>query len=338
MFLRAIYGELLLITQTFSKNPNRRYSHQNLIEKRDAVYVLQSRFDFAFRATIRDSSDLTLLNKFNALVLKTLTLIDEQIAYWVLLDMSNFDINVAMKIPAISEARDVNVRDFLDEVDAIHSTLNGEGKTALIRYVFKAKIKGQVKTKIGGLTITTFTELETALKSRVKPENTQDKLFRKLTSASQGKHSLTNFATYVESITDQMSGLMIQSAAITDAGQRTQVTNVFKMLALQQFKVGVQEKYKTLLDASKPSTLGDALATASASSSNDQSSHINYINKGQYNDGRRKNNNGRGQNGSNNKPNGGNRKKKFNPKNQKPKRINNIDQDEEENSESDSKN
>lgn len=163
--------------------------------------------------------------------------------------MSAFDINVAMKIPSISEARDVNVRDFLDEVEAIHAILNNEGKTALINYVFKAKIKGQVKTKIGGLTIASFADLKTALNSRVKPENTQDKLYRKLVCSTQGKHSLTNFATYIESITDQMSALLIQSNAIADEGQKTQVCNTFKMLALMQFKVGVHDKYKTLLDS-----------------------------------------------------------------------------------------
>lgn len=324
MLLKSIYDELHLVYLTFAKNPNRQYTISNLLDKRDIVYALKARFDFSFISKARDSGDLHWLQAFDKTLTRTLEFIDTQLIDWYRRTMSNFDINIAQKIAPISEAKDVNVRDFLDEVESYHDMLNQNGKTALIAYIFKSKVKGQVKTKIGDLTVETFDHLKTALNSRVRPENTQDKLYRKLVCSSQGKYSLTQYATHLEALTDQMSALFIQSNAVQVEAEKRQVTTTFKMLSLLQFKLGVHDKYKTLLDAAKPTTLGEALATASASSQTDQSSQLNHFRSGPSGS---QGGNRKGQNKGKSDQKFKKQKGKFDPKKRKPKRINNIESD-----------
>lgn len=274
MVLLQLYNKLKTIAATFSKNPRRVYSEENLLEKRELVYSLAFSFQLRFDTRSRDSDDLSIRTNFLRLTEHVLTLIYGQLFVHIRTKMSNLDLKTASSLKALEDSKDTKIRDFIDEVEAYHDLLNPAGQGQLIPYVVKAKIKGSCKTRLGDATITTLAELKSALHSRVKPEDTYDKLYKKLKNAEQNKFPLPTYAAYLESTVTQLAALYIRTEAVVAENEKKVINDVFKMISLCQFKLGVVDRYKPVLDASRPRSLADALAMASASSSNDNSAQL----------------------------------------------------------------
>lgn len=286
--LLHICNQQKALLETFTKNPNRIFSVSNLLQKRDQSYCLAALFQSSFKSKTRDTSDRLLLGRFYGFFYKTLEYVDRLTEVMTTSNpTSNMDIKVAQAIRALEDPKDTGIRDFLDEVEAYCDVLNEPGKAQLIKYIVKAKIKGSCKTRLGETPITTFDELKTALHSKVKPEETYDKLFKRMIKSTQHKSSLPSYASQLESLSSQWAAVYIRTEQVTAEAEKKIVGDIFNMLVLCQFKQGVKDRYKPVIDASRTKTLADALAIASASSSNDNSAELYHLKNSRNHDKKR---------------------------------------------------
>jgi hypothetical protein len=63
--------------------------------------------------------------------------------------MAVFNYETAIKLPVLYETGPVEIRDFLNNVEAYYDFLDNASKISLIAFVIKTKIQGTPKTKIG---------------------------------------------------------------------------------------------------------------------------------------------------------------------------------------------
>lgn len=90
--------------------------------------------------------------------------------------MAEFDYNTAQKLPILSIEREDKrtecIRDFINNVEFYHNTLNNQGKITLISFIIKCKIQGKALTELGNLVPITLDELKRDLKQmRIKRYN-----------------------------------------------------------------------------------------------------------------------------------------------------------------------
>lgn len=184
----------------------------------------------------------------------------------------DFDFSLGLKLPILGdETDDVALRDFKDIVKSYHDTLKPAGQKALIEFVCLNRIQKQAKTRLGDLSsVTTYGELCTALFTRGLSSDTLESLTKKLSTARQGRKSLSGFVEDLEGIANKMATLEIQSQNLQDPGCQKAIKQVFETQALIAFKNGVHEELKVVVEASRPSNLADALAIATSSNLADQ--------------------------------------------------------------------
>lgn len=242
--LGSILFELQKIYFTYSKNPNRVYSVANNTEKLNRVRDLKTLFDRYKLA----SPDRSLEAAFHRVYLGTLEYIHSQLN---LLNMSNFSIDIGLKLPTLISSKDMDIRDFINAVKATHRLLNDAGKTAMIAYIVDAKIQGHCKTRIESMTITTFEHLQTALYTRIRATETscslQNKMMRTRLNPNLG---IIAFATRLETLATQMAELEIAAQTPNNAELADEVKNAIKScvnrFSLNHFRANVPDHVKTL--------------------------------------------------------------------------------------------
>jgi len=269
--INSLHKQLENIYLTFIKNKQRIYSIENNQKKLNNIKQIKTQFFQLLQQNSNDDSIVGKIENFNTLYYNTKRLILAQ------LNMSNMDVKTASALSPLVNIEETSIRDFINEIEAYHDLLNDAGKTALIKYVVKAKIKNLAQTRIADITIANFDQLVSALYTRVRAAETSESLQLKLFQAKQGRKSIAEFASDLEQIAQKLSEINIKDQNINDANGRKIVKDTINNIVLNQFKIGVHDELKQVVNASRPKTLAEALAVASASNLDNQS--IFFVNK-----------------------------------------------------------
>lgn len=269
--LVQLYRELLRIKSHYSKAPNRIYRSETNEQKLDIVHNIRKQFF----DSLHQDFDQNLLIRFNDEYQLVLQYIYSQPG------MSNFTIDIGLKLPVLRDSRDLSIRDFLNEIEATHTLLNNAGKATRISYVVGDKIQGQCKSRIEGVTIETLEHLKNALYTKVQASETHRSLQKKLVDTVLKDKGVGQFASRLESLAAKMTELEIQdqqaltpNVPLTDQAKAA-IKHCHYKFALNQFCYGCSYNVKTLLDAGlkNTSTLADALALASTAMNGQKNSN-----------------------------------------------------------------
>lgn len=308
--LLNLLQELLRLKTHYTKAPNRQYSRETNTQKLHSANNLRAEFNREF-STLNKLVNQSLKDQFDDKYAELLNLIyqqhsmseeDEQeeeehssneqeeeehsSSEHEEEDMSNFTIDIGLKLPTLNSGKDLEIRDFLNVVSATHDLLNDAGKAALINYVVKAKVQSHCKTKIESVQINTLAELQNALYTRVKAADTHYSLQQKLINATYSSRlGISAFASRLESIATQMSEIEIRTQTPANGALGDDVKISIKetqmRFALNHFRSQVPDHIKTLLDASNPLTLSSALALAASASNMSVSSNVYHTSSGE---------------------------------------------------------
>jgi hypothetical protein len=96
------------------------------------------------------------------------------------LDMSAFSYDSAVKLPELKTLGSEETRDFLNAVEGYHSILNADGKGTLIGFVYRTKITGKAKTRLGEQEDETLEELRAKVQSLSSATESIESLLKKL--------------------------------------------------------------------------------------------------------------------------------------------------------------
>jgi hypothetical protein len=190
--------------------------------------------------------------------------------------MAVFNYETAMKLPVLRETGPVEIRDFLNNVEAYYEFLDNASKTNLIAFVIKTKIQGRPKTKIGNKTAETFAQLRQLVINDCGASETYESIKTKLTAKTQGYDTLEQFAETINGLTEQLAACVIKKQNAVGEAQ-TAIREMSKIEGLTSFKKGLKNELKVVVEASRPTTIEEALQVASAAESTASSSSTQAV-------------------------------------------------------------
>lgn len=278
--LSTVLSELNQILSNAQKTINRPYSPKTIAEKRELVAELCKKI------VVLDFSDDTGDHKYltdclalrsdiftvKAKILKLLLSFET----CPLSDMAEFNFETALKLPILSaDGDETALRDFLDIAESYHNILADKSKPVLVKFLALNKVQGKTKTRLGDVSdITTFDALKSALLSRCGIKDTLESLSQKLFTCQQSRKSLTEYVEELDLLASRLATLQIKNSHTTDGPGKQAIVSTYKTQALLTFKRGVHSELKAVVEASRPATLEDALAVATAAESNGVSANV----------------------------------------------------------------
>lgn len=202
----------------------------------------------------------------------------------------SFDLKTAFNIVQDFTGDPNTVRDFIDSVEMYHSLLNNSGKSTLLTFILKTKIKGAAKTKISlGDTPATFDELKKVILTRFAPKVTFSGLTHQLQTIKQNRMAVSDFVKKIESLTAQLTNLQVNDSTQEHRGI---IARINEQHALNAFKSGINTNLRAVVLAANPKNFSDAVEIALEAEVNNGSQHefenVNVVNRqNNYRNGRR---------------------------------------------------
>lgn len=207
----------------------------------------------------------------------------------------DFNFATAIKLPDLESDKMDKIQEFVDVASCYYDSLNQAGKTALIPFLIKAKIKSKARTRLGETDATTMSKLTNVLMQRVAASETYQQLQYSINGARQGRRSLENFAGHLDDLANRMALAKIREENVQDENIVAGIRQMAKAMATSQFMNYCHEEVKLVVKVARPKTLDEALAVAS--SSNLDTHQINHIRQNDRN--RRGSNNYNNRSGNN---------------------------------------
>jgi hypothetical protein len=156
------------------------------------------------------------------------------------LDMSAFSYDSAVKLPELKTLGSEETRDFLNAVEGYHSILNADGKRTLIGFVYRTKITGKAKTRLGEQEVETLEELRAEVQGLSSETESVESLMKKLKNCRQAKRTPEEFAIEISALTDKLANIEIGKTANATNAVKLAVRNIYKNMGLSAFNRGVE--------------------------------------------------------------------------------------------------
>lgn len=223
----------------------------------------------------------------------------------VIMAKPGFNFEVGLRLDCLESTDLAKIQDFFNVAECYHNTLSDTGKTELVKFLVAAKIKGAAKSRLGSCTVEAFDILKTTCINRIAAHEASSTLQLQLTSASQGRKTLTEYGEQLRSLAKRLALALAREQNATLASVETAT----RAMALNQFKRGCHREVQPIVLAASPATLEEAVQTAIASNLDYTPASIMAYSNQRYHGqrGQNYNNNfGRPNNFSNN-PNSSNR-------------------------------
>ena len=262
-----------------------RRSKQLLKEREDSISTLvlyPTKNDIGGPQTPQDSQQNTSINGSRSLPTLLRELLPEDSSSEEEDSVTNnkmaFDLGAAMKLPELSDTSPQKVKDFLDSVTFFNDMATD--KQTFIKFVTTIKIKGVAKARLGDSEISDIETLKREIFNKVLAGETSDAVRILLNGARQGRKSLVDYKQHLEDLAIRLAAAHIRENE-TPTEMEKFVLDAAKKDALIQFKQGIHDELKILVQTAQPSSLDDALALAS--SANVPSAPIMFFQNRRYN-------------------------------------------------------
>ncbi|XP_017486753.1 PREDICTED: basic-leucine zipper transcription factor A-like [Rhagoletis zephyria] len=183
--------------------------------------------------------------------------------------MANFDIATAVKVIPEFDGNYRSLSQFLGLVDFYGKTLAESQHAVLVNFILATKLTDKVKNRL--LTEdrpTTLTDLAQTLQKIYKSNKNALQLHHEITRAQQGNLSVNAFDSKIENLVASMNDIQI---AEQGEQNREIIVKLNEQIALGAFKSGLNNPYKSIILAARPSKLNEAIQLAAEASV--QSSH-----------------------------------------------------------------
>lgn len=178
-----------------------------------------------------------------------------------IINMANFEISVASKIVDEFDGDNRKLSTFLGTIEFYASTLKDDAqKSQLLQFILAAKVTEKVKNRLIPTAIpNSIAELKDILIKNYKLNKNPLKLQNELHQTRQGSLNVTNFATRIETIIAALNEVQISAQG---ENNKDIIVKLNDQLAVNAFKTGLNEPFKSVVLAAQPNTFAKALEIA----------------------------------------------------------------------------
>lgn len=306
--LKELISQLKLRKESFSKNPNRKFSNKfllntvTILKESNKVYI-----NIVKDLDIGDESVKLLIDTYK----KYYNLVEDFVGkrqLKILEETSNsednsedeteqimasFDLYQSMKIVPEFKGKNSELENFLNIVELVSDSLKDDTeREKLLKFIWTIKINTIVKLKINNNGIPKcLQELKNSLANGCPNEDTVQTLHSQLSRISQNGSNIDVYISKIESIILKLNRLNKE----TVGGDANTIEKMNDQLALNIFKEGLDEPRKSFIVAARPTSLTEATKLAkemeaASKTSNIASSNVNFINKQRHFLGTNRNN------------------------------------------------
>lgn len=279
--LKEINTEIERLLKNIRSNPNRLFSSNYLLDKTVKLKQLKEEAYTTFKILDKNPTDqiIEITANFNRLYLelnkilevKSIEILDTENQ----IKMANFDLANAIKIIPEFSGKPETLSNFINLVELFHDTLSIQSQPLLISFVVKTRLAETVRNKLTTLP-KTLVELKNALNNINKGKKSAANLLKQLTNCKQLNLSLQSYIENVEKLTADLNMLQISEQG---ADHEAIIRKLNDQIALNAFKTGINEVYKSTIIASKPKTLADATSVATEIEQPQSEQKVFFMNK-----------------------------------------------------------
>lgn len=199
---------------------------------------------------------------------------------------------------------------------------SAEEKSEFLNFILETRINDTILTKLSIYpSPATTDELNNQLLKIFKPTKTSLQLQGELSNEKQGNKKVDDFAKKIETLTSELNKIRLNG--VNSEEVKTFVRREIDETGLNAFCIGLNEPYKTVVLASKPTDLTSAIQTAKSYESSTPRTNQNVYN---YNTNRNNNSYRRNNQNSNNRYHGNNNSRRNFNQNSNGNRPNNSRQ------------
>lgn len=277
--LDIIIDNLQKTKDIFTKNPNRIFKSEYILQKISLKNKLKSKFYEYFR-TFEDPLDKNkleekkikfetiynkleiILNKLSENIVKSSILkdntedcFDDNKPINMEFDMSNHG-----KIVPEFDGTSQKYTNFINLVEFVHNNLNENGKSNFVNFIFKTKLSDSVRIKLSTYPVPqTLNQFKENLSKIVRSNRTALNVQSELSRLKQNNNNILDFSNKIECLIAELNTIQI-----SQRGEqfREIIIQMNDEIGLNAFKTGINDKIRPTVVAGRPTSLNDAITLA----------------------------------------------------------------------------
>lgn len=261
----TIISKLDKIIINFKKSGAKGYQEITLKDKLNEINLLEEEFN-----KLVDSDSITedvqkhivKFDKAKKLFEEALVLVKPSNQKQSLVNMAQFNLETAIKIVPLFSGDYKELSSFLTIVELINNTLEAAQKSTLINFVYNAKLTSAVRTSLGTSEPETFEDLKKFLSIRYKSNKTISQIQATLSNFSQRSMNVNTYHEKLLEMIAELNELQIKGIDNCDSTQSDTIKKINGDYALNIFKNGLKGELKSIVFASRPKELNEALQLA----------------------------------------------------------------------------
>lgn len=251
------------ILKTLKKNPGRTYTKKTIKEKLEYIENINQDFIIAVEEQKNTDQVIALKIQFKNIytnIKEFLAQHEKEFEIEQNITMAAFSLETVSKALPLFAGNYIELESFLITAELINKTLSDTAKIDFLQYIYHAKLTSNVRTAIGSyIKPESFEALKELLEKRYKTTKTIPELQNKLSTLFQGKMPVNLFKDKILYIIDNLNKLGIEELGNTaSTAEKNIIIKLNNKLALDTFKKGLNEDFKSTIYASRPSTMQEA--------------------------------------------------------------------------------
>lgn len=250
------------LLKNLKKSPGRTYTEKTIQNKLEIIESIRKDFDSNELEETDKEKIAALRIEFNSICSKIKEYLIESPKELEekLITMAAFSLETTSKALPLFNGNYVELESFLITAELINKTLSNEAKVDFIQYVYYAKLTSNVRTALGtSRKPGNFETLKTLLQNRYRSRETITELQNKLQKLSQGKMSVNSFTEKIMNIIDSLNQLGIKELGNeASEPEKNVIIRLNNKLALDTFKIGLNECFKSTIYAARPNNIQEA--------------------------------------------------------------------------------
>lgn len=234
--------ELTKILQNLKKTPYRTYTENYIEEKTIRLTYLKKQFE-------KENIDKDLHIQFKDAFSK----IEDIIGYS---KMASFDLLQATKIIPEFSGKQEDLQNFLNLIELYKDTLKQDHERNLINFVMRTRLSEKLQNKLAVSNIPqTFANFKTIIKENYEIKRNASHIHAKLNNLKQNGTNISHYIENIENLIAELNKIQIDEMG---EGSRPTIVRLNENIALNTFKQGLNDKYKTIIYAANPKTFNEA--------------------------------------------------------------------------------
>lgn len=171
----------------------------------------------------------------------------------------NFDFKIALQIVPDFLGESDKALDFIDAAKFYNDSLNADGKSKLLNFLIKIKLKEKAKSAFTYISCSDFDQFENLFIKRFGPKKNVATINSELAKLKQGQDTITQFAGKIEVLTHELSNVQISTQGISSAEV---IRKINDEIALNYFKQGLNASVKNVVFAARVKSFAEAVSLA----------------------------------------------------------------------------